>query len=124
MRKVIAGGVFAFIAVLLSYGSASAQIVDKAKDVTKDVAGKTKDVTVSTATKTKVVVTDGLAKTADATEKAAKVGASKTQKFGSNAVNVTENVVGQAYEGGRWLTRGPDGRLTATPPHRKHATAA
>ncbi|HVG66053.1 MAG TPA: HNH endonuclease signature motif containing protein [Actinomycetota bacterium] len=28
------------------------------------------------------------------------------------------------HEGGWRLTRGPDGRLTATPPHRKHATAA
>ena len=28
------------------------------------------------------------------------------------------------HEGGWRLTRGPDGRLTATPPHRKHPTAA
>ena len=104
MRKVIATGVFAFIAVLLSYGSASAQIVEKTKEVTKDVAEKTKDVTVGAATKTKVIVTDGLAKTADGTEKAAKVGPSKTQKFGNNAVNVTENVVGQTYEGGKYFT--------------------
>ena len=28
------------------------------------------------------------------------------------------------HEGGWRLTRDPDGRLTATPPHRKHTTAA
>ena len=41
MRYAIRVSVFVFLAVLLSYGSASAQIVDKAKDV----AGKTKEVT-------------------------------------------------------------------------------
>src|SRR5688500_8840192 len=109
MEKVIKLGLFMFFTVLLSYGTASAQIVDKAKDVagktkevTKDVAGKTKDITVDTAKKAGDAVTDGLDKAGDATVKAAKVGASKTKKFGSNALNVTENVAGDAYEGGKY----------------------
>lgn len=111
MRKVAASIVFAVAFVLFSYGSASAQIVQKVKDVadktkevtkgvSKDVAGETKEGT----KKVGVVVTDGLEKSADGTEKAAKVGASKTKKFGNTAVNVTENVAGDAYEGGKYYT--------------------
>jgi cytochrome c biogenesis protein ResB len=85
--------------VLFSYGTANAQVVDAAKDA----ASKTKDVTVKTAKKTSVVVTDALDKAADKTAEAAKVGASKTKSFGTHTVNVTDNVAGQAYEGGRWF---------------------
>lgn len=85
--------------VLLSYGTANAQIVDAAKDA----ASKTKDVTVKTAKKTSVVVTDALDTAADKTTGAAKVAASKSKSFGSHTVNVTDNVAGQAYEGGRWF---------------------
>lgn len=92
-----------FAAVLLSYDSASGQVVDKIKDA----AGKTKDVTVKAAKKTEVVVTDALEtaadKTKDATVKTAKVAGSESKKFGNHAVNVTENVAGQAYEGGKWF---------------------
>lgn len=92
-----------FAAVFFSYNSVSAQIVDKIKDA----AGKTKDVTVDTTKKTTVVVTDALEKTADKTADvagdAAKVGKSSAKKFGSHTVNVTENVAGQTYEGGKWF---------------------
>src|SRR5688500_11624670 len=105
MKNAIVGSLLTAVLVLLSYGSASAQIVDKAKDVadktkevTKDVAGETKDA----AKKTGVIVTDGLKKAADKTGDAAKVAASKTKKFGNHALNVTENVVGDAYEGGKY----------------------
>jgi hypothetical protein len=48
----------------------------------------------------------------------AKVGASKTQKFGSNAVNVTENIARHAYEGGKWFThRDQAGLETCLAPH-------
>ncbi|HMJ07808.1 MAG TPA: hypothetical protein VK468_02315 [Pyrinomonadaceae bacterium] len=99
--------------VLFSYGGVQAQIVDKvkdatekAKDVTVDAADKVKDVTVDTTKKTTVVVTDNLSKAADKTGDAVvgttKAAASKTKSFGSHAVSVTDNVVGQSYEGGKW----------------------
>ena len=100
MKNVITGSVLTALFVFLSYTGVSAQIVEKAKDI----ADKTKDVTVETAAKTKVIVTDGLATAADKSKQAAKVGASTTKRFGSNAVSVTENVVGDAYEGGKYHT--------------------
>ena len=48
MKKLVYGSLTALLFVLLSYGSASAQIVDK----TKDAASKAKDVTVDAAKKT------------------------------------------------------------------------
>jgi cytochrome c biogenesis protein ResB len=48
-------------------------------------------------------VTDALDKASVKTAEAAKVGASKTKSFGTHTVNVTDNVAGQAYEGGRWF---------------------
>jgi hypothetical protein len=93
-------GVMAFFAVVLfSYGSANAQDTEPVKDT----ASKAKDVTVGTATKTKVFVTDNLQTAADKTKDAAKVAAKTTKTFGNNAVHVTENVVGQTYEGGKWF---------------------
>ena len=100
-------GVFTVIAlalaVLFSYTTSSAQVVD----AVKDAASKTKEVTVDTAKKTKVIVTDSLSKAADKTgDAAAATGSaikSKSTKFGNTAVNVTENVAGQAYEGGKWF---------------------
>ena len=47
---------------------------------------------------------DLIDKAADKTAEAAKVGASKTKKFGNSAVRVTENVAGDAYEGGKYFT--------------------
>ena len=105
MRKQV----FCSLAVLLaavffSYTSANAQIVEK----TKEAAGKVKDVTVDTTKKTAVFVTDGLEKAADKTKDVTvdttKSAASSTRKFGNHAVSVTENVVGQSYEGGKWFT--------------------
>jgi hypothetical protein len=80
--------------------SANAQIVDK----TKDAASKVKDVTVKTAKKTTSAVADAVDDSASKTKQAAKVGAAKAQKFGSTTVSVTENIAGDAYEGGRYLT--------------------
>ena len=84
--------------VLFSYTALNAQVVDKAKDA----AVKAKDITVDTTKKMGVVVTDNLDKAADKTAEATKTAASSTKSFGNHAVNVTENVVGQSYEGGKW----------------------
>lgn len=93
-----------FTAVFFSYNAVSAQIVEKVKDA----AGKTKDVTVETTKKTTVVVTDALEKTGekamDVTGDTAKATGSKAKKFGRHTVNVTENIAGHSYEGGRWFT--------------------
>ena len=104
-----------FGAVLFSYGTVSAQSEDK----TKDTAAKTADAVVDSTSKvtkaaaepekkTTVVVTDSLANAADkakdagtATGTAVKT---STQKIGKTTINVTDNVAGEAYEGGRWLT--------------------
>jgi hypothetical protein len=108
--KAILSALVFFAAVLFSYDSVNAQIVDKVKDaasktkdVTLDAADKTRDVTVDTTKKVGVVVTDGLSTAADKTAGAAKVGAKKTKQFGSHAVNVTENVSGEVTEGGKWF---------------------
>ncbi len=102
----------AFLALVsFSYVGAQAQVVG----AVKDAAGKTKDVTVDAAKKTKVVVTDGLETaadktksaadaTGDATAKGAKVAASKSKSFGNRTVSVTENIAGNAYEGGKFYT--------------------
>lgn len=104
-----------FGAVLFSYGTVSAQSEDKTKDTaakTADaVVDSTKKVTkavVAPAKKTTVVVTDSLSNAADktkdtATDSAAAV-KTKSQKIGNSTINVTDNVAGEAYEGGRWLT--------------------
>ena len=93
-----------FAAVFFAYGQANGQVVEKIKDA----AGKTKDVTVGAAKKTKVVVTDGLEKAADKTEDAAsataKAAKSTSKTIGHHTINVTENVAGTAYEGGKWFT--------------------
>jgi len=104
-----------FATVLFSYGSASAQVVEKTKEVTskttkavvdstKKAASVTKDATTAAASKTKDVVTDSADKTTDVAKDTAGVGKSKSQSFGKNTVTVTENIAGQAYEGGKYLT--------------------
>lgn len=90
-------------AVFFAYGQANGQVVEKIKDA----AGKTKDVTVDAAKKTRVVVTDGLEKAADKTGDAAsatgKAVKSTSKKIGHHTINVTEDVAGTAYEGGKWF---------------------
>jgi hypothetical protein len=100
MKRILVGSLFTVAVVFFAYGTGSAQIVEKIKDA----AETTKDVTVSAAKKTKVVVTDGLEKAGDETEEAATSGAKKTKTFGSHAVSTTENIAGQAYEGGKYYT--------------------
>ena len=64
--------------------------------------------TVDAAKKTRVVVTDTLEKAAEKTGDAAsatgKAMSSKSQRIGKFSVDVTENVAGQTYEGGKWVT--------------------
>lgn len=104
-----------FGAVLFSYGTANAQSEDKAKDTTTKAADavvdSTKKVTravVEPTKKTTVVVTDSLTNAGDKTRSTASVSASavktKSQTIGNSTINVTDNVTGEAYEGGRWLT--------------------
>ncbi|MEP6847435.1 MAG: hypothetical protein ABI999_01175 [Acidobacteriota bacterium] len=102
-------------AVLLSYGTVSAQSEDKTKDnapktadAVVDSAKKGTKAAVGTAKKTTVVVTDSLANAADKTRDTVTASGSaaktSTQKIGKTTINVTDNVAGEAYEGGRWLT--------------------
>ncbi len=92
--------VFAFVAVLFSYGSASGQIVNAAKDA----ADKAKEVT----KKTGVVVTDGLEKIADKTKDATVDGTKKaaktTKNFGNKSVEVTENIAEGTVREGKFYT--------------------
>ena len=78
--------------VLFAYVAASAQEKETAND------------TKSTAEKTKVVVTDNLAKAADTASNAVEKSAKSVKNFGSNAVEVTEGVVGKTVEQGRYYT--------------------
>lgn len=91
------------LAVLFAYGQGNAQV----PEAVKGAAGKTKDVTVDTAKKTKVIVTDGLAKAADKTGDAASATAnaakSTSKTIGHHTVTVTENVVAETREDGKWL---------------------
>ena len=79
---------FLFAAVLFAYGQANAQVPEKVKDA----AGKVKDVTVDAADKT--------GDAASATGKAVK---STSKTIGHHTINVTEDVAGTAYEGGKWF---------------------
>jgi hypothetical protein len=82
--------------VFIAYTSASAQDPPVVKE------------TADAAKKVKVVVTDGLEKAVDKTKDVATTAAEKAKKttknFGSNTLEVTENIVGQATEGGRYYT--------------------
>ena len=113
--KFIRTVLFTFTIVFAAYAATDAQVVDKIKDktvkavkktveVTKDVAGKTKDAVVDGTDKTVEVSKDVAGETKDITVEAAKNVGSKTKKIGGYTVDTTENVVGSAYEGGRWLT--------------------
>jgi len=110
-----------FAIAVFSYSAVNAQVVDAVKDaagktkkvtvnaakktadVTKNIADKTKDVTVDAAKKTADVTTDAADKTRDVTVDGAKAMASSAKKIGNYTVEVTENVAGQAYEGGKWF---------------------
>ena len=110
VNALLALAVF-FTVVLFSYSNVNAQTGDK----TKTAVSKTKTVSIEPATKTvetmpkhSVVVTDSLADSADKTKTAAAAGDNKakstSKSFGANTVTVTDNVVGQTAEDGRWLT--------------------
>ena len=97
--KGLLGLVVFFAVVLFSYGTSSAQIVDKVKDA----AGKTKRVTVKAAKKVGEEVEDAASKTKDVSVDTGEAAASKTKSYGNYTVNVTEKAAGQAYEGGKWF---------------------
>ena len=82
--------------VFIAYSSASAQ--------DPPVANETKD----PEKKVRVVVTDGLEKAVVKTKDAALVvgekGKAATKNFGTNTLVVTENVVGEVKEGGKYYT--------------------
>ena len=89
-----------FVVVLLSYSAGHAQIVDK----TNDPANKPKAASVST-TKPAVVVTNNLERSTASGAATTTIKAASTSKtFGNHTLNVTENVTGQSYEGGKWFT--------------------
>lgn len=99
IRSLTGIGVF-FAIVLFSYGSADAQVVD----AVKDAASKTKEVTKKTAVVVTDKVEDAADKTKDVTVDAAKKTAKTSKKVGSYSIDVTENVAGHAYEGGKYYT--------------------
>jgi hypothetical protein len=89
-----------FVAVLLSYRTGHAQIVDK----TNDPANKPKATSVST-TKPAVVITNNLERSAaNGAATTTMKSASTSKAFGNHTLKVTENVTGQSYEGGKWFT--------------------
>jgi ribosomal protein L18 len=99
----LAGLMVFLVAVLFSYSTVNAQVVDK----TKDAASKAADVTVDSAKKVSVVVTDNLKTAADKTGDAASAAAKSTVKssktFGSHTVTLVENISGEPErEGGKY----------------------
>ena len=113
---------FGLTVVLIAYGVTNAQVVTAIKDttvkaakktaeITKEVADETADTAKKASSKTYQtykVVTEDLTPAAneakDKTADAAKATTRTAAKIGDYSVNVTENVAGTAYEGGRWLT--------------------
>lgn len=103
---------FAVIAAAVLFGctTLNAQIVEKVKDATVDATKKTVKTTknvyekVEDKTVEAVEATPNVAeKAADATIDGAKAVGRGAKKFGNKTVEVTDNVVGQAYEGGKWF---------------------
>jgi len=106
--KYFALAITIVVIAVVSVSSTNAQVVDKTVDKTKEVTKEAAKVTTDAVKKTSVVVTDTLSDAADktrsATESGAKTTTTKASTFGKNTLNVTENVVGQTYEGGKYLT--------------------
>jgi Flp pilus assembly protein TadG len=100
MKTKRLSGLFVFFAIVFfSYMGANGQV----PDAVKDAADKAKDVTVDTTKKTGVIVTDALETAASETKDAASATKKKTKQFGKHAVEVTEDVAGETYEGGKWF---------------------
>ena len=91
---------FGLTIVLIAYGTAQGQVISTIKGTTEKTVKKTVEVTKDVAGKTKDVVETGAEKSVEG----GKAVGNKATKIGSYSVDVTENVVGTAYEGGRWLT--------------------
>jgi len=113
----LAGLMVFLVAVLFSYSTVNAQVVDKTVDKTKDAASKTKDVTVDSAKKVSVVVTDNLQAAADKAADAAKPVVKSTKTFGTHTVSLTENISGEpervggkyynvsTWDGTKWVSK-------------------
>lgn len=109
----LAGLMVFLLAVLFSYSTVNAQVVDK----TKDAASKAADVTVDSTKKVSVVVTDNLKTAADKTADAAKPVVKSTKTFGSHTVSLTENISGEpervggkyynvsTWDGTKWVSK-------------------
>lgn len=91
---------FVLTIVLIAYGISDAQVVSNVKDSTVKATKKTVEVTKDIAGKTKDAVVDGTEKSIETGKAAGKT----ATKIGSYSVEVSENVAGTAYEGGKWLT--------------------
>lgn len=99
IRSLASIGLF-FAIVLFSCVAAKAQVVE----VVKDAASKTKDISKKTAEVVADTAKDVADTTGDVTVAAAKKTVSTSKKIGNYSVNVTENVAGAAYEGGKYFT--------------------
>lgn len=99
IRSLAGIGLF-FAIVLFSCVAAEAQVVE----VVKDAASKTKDISKKTAEVVVDTAKDVADTTGDVAVGAAKKTASTSKKFGNYSVNITENVAGAAYEGGKYFT--------------------
>ncbi len=98
--RSISNVLFGLTIVLIAYGTTQGQVISTIKGTTEKTVKKTVEVTKDVAGKTKDVVETGSEKSVEG----GKAVGSKATKIGSYSVDVTENVVGTAYEGGRWLT--------------------
>lgn len=109
----LAGLMVFLVAVLFSYSTINAQVVDK----TKDAATKAADVTVDSAKKVSVVVTDNLKTAADKTADVAKPVVKSSKTFGTHTVSLTENISGEpervggkyynvsTWDGTKWVSK-------------------
>ncbi len=84
------------LVVLLSNSMANGQVVD----AVKDAASKTKKATVKVSKTTAGAVNETIDATADVGKKAVKT----SKKIGDYTIEITENVAGKVYEGGKWFT--------------------
>lgn len=89
-----------FVIALISYNTASAQIVEKVKET----ADKTREVTIDTTKKTVELTKDATGKTKSTIVEAAKTTNSGAKRFGSYTVELVDNVRGQTSQSGRWIT--------------------
>jgi hypothetical protein len=98
--RVLLNFAIIFAVALISYNTASAQIVEKVKKA----ADKTTEVTIDTTKKTVELTKDATDKTKNSIVEVGKKENPRANRFGSYTVELTDNVRGQTSESGRWLT--------------------